>query len=319
MGQYDKFKKLILPLNIVKNQLTSSISGHGKTITVAGKGNEGIDVGVWFQERLDDESIVINTTNITNLTELITLTGVSAGSTNLGSFTGSIISDNSTILQALQQLETYVESLVLGGGGNGIYGGSGVVPAAVTATLTDTLLFTTTNSSGAFAANVGNLTGSSLLVNLTQGKLRFYDVGSTNEVVVNNTGVNINTLGPDRLLITGLDARYNADYSASFSNRSLIDKQYADNLVQLGSASLGDILVFNGTSWNAVSLITETQSEITGSVVTLAASPLSYTQTTIFRNGVYQIITDDYTRSGNTITFVNSLVSSDKVTATYYI
>jgi len=319
MGQYDKFKKLILPLNIVKNQLTSSIAGHGKTITVAGKGNEGIDLGVWFQERLEDESIVINTTNVTNLTELITLTGLPSGSTTLGSFTGSIISDNSTILQALQQLETYIESLVLGGGGNGLYGGSGVIPSSVTATMTDTVLFNTTNSSGAFVANVGNLTGSSLLVSATQGRLRFYDVGSTNEIIVNNSGININTLTPDRLTITGLDARYAADYSASFSARSLVDKQYVDNLLNITGASLGDVLVFNGTSYAALSPITETQSGITGNTVTLAVTPISYAQIMIFRNGVYQIQTDDYSRSGSTLTFVNSLVATDKVTAIYYI
>lgn len=44
-----------------------------------------------------------------NLTAVITLTGMPAGSTNLGSFTGDTIADNLTIKQALQSLEVAVE------------------------------------------------------------------------------------------------------------------------------------------------------------------------------------------------------------------
>ena len=44
-----------------------------------------------------------------NLISLNALTGVAEGSTNLGTFTGSIISDNRTIKVALQELETFIE------------------------------------------------------------------------------------------------------------------------------------------------------------------------------------------------------------------
>lgn len=47
----------------------------------------------------------------TNLDALITLSGVAAGSLNLGSFTGSTITENTTVKQALQDLETYAESI----------------------------------------------------------------------------------------------------------------------------------------------------------------------------------------------------------------
>ena len=47
--------------------------------------------------------------------DLITLSGVSAGAVNLGTFTGSTISDNGTIKAALQELETGLEG-VSGGG-----------------------------------------------------------------------------------------------------------------------------------------------------------------------------------------------------------
>jgi len=46
----------------------------------------------------------------TNVNDLITLTGVSENSTNLGTFTGDVITDNSDIKVALQELETEIEA-----------------------------------------------------------------------------------------------------------------------------------------------------------------------------------------------------------------
>ena len=52
-----------------------------------------------------------------DLDDLVTLSGVSANSTNLGTFTGSTIADNETIKGALQDLEDGVEAkLPLSGG-----------------------------------------------------------------------------------------------------------------------------------------------------------------------------------------------------------
>lgn len=87
----------------------------------------------------------------------------------------------------------------------------------------------------------------------------------------------------------------------------------------LPAGSSGDILVHNGSSYVSASPITETQTGIVGTGVTLATAPLSFTQFTLYRNGVYQIITDDFTRVGTSITLTTALVSSDKITAIYYI
>jgi hypothetical protein len=87
----------------------------------------------------------------------------------------------------------------------------------------------------------------------------------------------------------------------------------------LPAGSTGDILVHNGSSYVSVSPITETQSGITGSTMSLATTPLAYTLFTLYRNGIYQVVTDDFTLSGMTITWVTALVSSDKITAIYYI
>jgi hypothetical protein len=48
--------------------------------------------------------------NLGHINSLSTLSGVSAGDTNLGTFTGSIISDGVSIKDALQSLEDYVET-----------------------------------------------------------------------------------------------------------------------------------------------------------------------------------------------------------------
>lgn len=47
----------------------------------------------------------------TNQDDLITLTGVAENSTNLGTFTGTLISDNATIKQALQEIESNISSI----------------------------------------------------------------------------------------------------------------------------------------------------------------------------------------------------------------
>jgi hypothetical protein len=51
-----------------------------------------------------------------NVNDLITLSGVAENATDLGTFTGSTISDNETVKQALQDLETAVESAQAGSG-----------------------------------------------------------------------------------------------------------------------------------------------------------------------------------------------------------
>lgn len=47
----------------------------------------------------------------TNINNLVTLSGVAANATNLGTFTGTIIPDSSTVKAALQSVETFVQAL----------------------------------------------------------------------------------------------------------------------------------------------------------------------------------------------------------------
>jgi hypothetical protein len=66
-------------------------------------------------DKLDPEAIdLIELAGSMSVDDLITLSGRAAGSQHLSTFTGAVIDDNLTIKAALQDLETYVESL--GGG-----------------------------------------------------------------------------------------------------------------------------------------------------------------------------------------------------------
>lgn len=56
-----------------------------------------------------------NKGSLNNQNALISLSGVSAGSTDLGTFSGSTISDNETVKEALQDLETTLEAVAGGG------------------------------------------------------------------------------------------------------------------------------------------------------------------------------------------------------------
>lgn len=108
MPKYDNLKKIYLPLNGYKTERTVSMATDGRKV-FGGIGNEGLDVGLWIQEKIDDGTIV---TGGVDLTALITLTGMPGGSSDLDTFTGSIISDNTDIKTALQELETFIESSI---------------------------------------------------------------------------------------------------------------------------------------------------------------------------------------------------------------
>lgn len=108
MPKYTHLKKIYLPLTGYKTERTVSVANDGRKV-FGGIGNEGLDVGLWIQEKIDDGTII---TGGVDLSALIALTGMPAGSSDLDTFTGSIISDNTTIKDALQELETYIESSI---------------------------------------------------------------------------------------------------------------------------------------------------------------------------------------------------------------
>jgi len=191
------------------------------------------------------------------LDSIVTLSGTTPGDTDLGSFSGSIITTGTTVKNALQELETAIEAIT-SPDGNGIYDGSGSVPLGTVATIDDGIEFSTLNS-GPFVVSIGNLFASGLVIADTYARLRYQDVGSQNDVIVKNTGIELITINADRVLIDGADARYAADYSGTFVARSLVDKDYVDTAVSGLSLPIGvdtQTLRYNGTTLEASSVIT---------------------------------------------------------------
>lgn len=81
----------------------------------------------------------------------------------------------------------------------------------------------------------------------------------------------------------------------------------------------GDFLIYAGGNWTAASPIIDKQTGITGTNVTLGATPVALTLFQLFRNGVLQDEGLDFTRMGTTITILSgALIPSDKITAIYY-
>lgn len=86
----------------------------------------------------------------------------------------------------------------------------------------------------------------------------------------------------------------------------------------LPGGSNGDVLMYVAGAWTSASPTVEKQTGITGLNVTLGATPLGSTLFTLYRNGVYQDETDDYSRVGTAVTMVTDLVTTDKLTIIYY-
>lgn len=86
----------------------------------------------------------------------------------------------------------------------------------------------------------------------------------------------------------------------------------------LPGGSDGDILMYIG-GWVSATRQVEKLTGITGTAASVGATPLALAPFDLFRNGVRQDDTDDYSISGTSITMVVALASTDKLTAIYYI
>jgi Tfp pilus assembly protein PilX len=97
--------------------ITNTPSGNLIATTVQGALNE-------LQTELDSATAVVN-----DVADLITLSGVAANSTNLGTFSGAIIPDSSTIKAALQSVEIFIEGLPDPMEYKGLYNATTNIPA----------------------------------------------------------------------------------------------------------------------------------------------------------------------------------------------
>lgn len=87
----------------------------------------------------------------------------------------------------------------------------------------------------------------------------------------------------------------------------------------LPGGSAGAFLIYSGGSWVSGTYLREKQTGITGTNVNLASTPLADTPVQLYKNGILQELGDDYTILGTTITMVESLLTTDKISAIYYI
>ncbi len=97
---------ITLPSSILGTNLGNQVDVSGRLIVTS---STGLDVIMTQATTINDG--VMSKTDKINQNALITLSGMSAGSVSLNTFTGTIIPDNSTIKQALQALETSLGSV----------------------------------------------------------------------------------------------------------------------------------------------------------------------------------------------------------------
>lgn len=116
--------------------------------------------------------------NETHIDNAATLSGLAKDSTSLGTFTGTTIADNKTVKEALQTLETAVESK-----------GSATSLTSLTTAVGD---LNTLSGVAQNATNLGTFTGSTIADNVAV-KAALQALETTVELKC-NTGANVNTL-----------------------------------------------------------------------------------------------------------------------------
>lgn len=200
---------------------------------------------------------------------------------------------------------------------------------------------------GTFAMNAGSNSYYDLYlrtnVNQTGGTspIKSIYVNPVLTAATNYTGVEINAPGHTALKTVAGDVRF--DFGSD-AEGDLFYRNASGNLVRLpvggpmevlGSTgtvpawtttagslpggSNGDFLIYSGGSWVSGTPIKDKQTGITGTNVTLGATPLSSVLFFLYRNGQLLDETDDYTIVGTTVTMVIALVPTEKITAIYYI
>lgn len=227
----------------------------------------------------------------TNMNNIYTLIGYpSPGATSLGTFSGSIIPNNTTVAIALQSLETAIE-LFGAADGNGIYSGSGTVPAATTVSLDGNLSIDTATTVGK-SIWLGNVSG---IGNSRAGMIITHDAtftgivhGITSNYVLSNGlgtymyadsgnyGIELFSGGQtdvrfgsnsgmtfSRISGTGT-LKYAEDYSANYTARSLVDKGYVDAVTGVTTditiTQSNNTVTVNSSSGNDGTIVSATSS-----------------------------------------------------------
>lgn len=161
-----------------------------------------------------------------------------------------------------------------GGGaadGNGIYSGSGNVPDGTVAALDDDAAISGGDISS-FEILTGTTRGGRYFSNINSAILTYRDTTFNSNITVGGDGISVNLTdsGTDRFIFNDRDARYGADYSATYSDRSLVDKEYVDNAVAgvgLTDGDYGDVTVSGGGTVITIDNGVVTPSKVSSDVI----------------------------------------------------
>jgi len=215
----------------------------------------------------------------THVDFMVTLTGVAKDSTNLGTFTGTTITDNVGIKSALQDLETEVESI----------GGGGAQAATISVGATDTnsthyLTFVPDNNTNPTQESIKTDAGvaynpSTNIMTVGEVSVTTLDIGGTN---VTATATELNVLD-------GVTAFLDEDNMASNSATAIPSQQsvkaYVDSEVSgiaVTFAVAGDSgsgIVTTGTTLTVNGTANEVDTSVSNNVVTIGL-PATVTITT---------------------------------------
>lgn len=101
---------------------------------------------------------------------------------------------------------------------------------------------------------------------------------------------------------------------------STTDVELHPSLESIAALTLadGDILYYTSGAFQKLTPVKDAQDVTSGTAVILPSTPAVNSLVDVFRNGVLQEETDDYTIAGDTLTFVTAFTTGEKVTTNYF-
>jgi len=179
--------------------ITNTPTGNLAATTVQAALNE-------LQTELDSATAVVN-----DVADLITLSGVAANSTHLGTFSGTIIPDSSTIKAALQSVETFVLGLPDPMEYKGLYDASTNTPALVDGTGNNGDVYQVSVAGTQFTPSITFAVGDKVVYNGATAKYEKWDM--TDAVISVNGQSGIVVLDSDDIS-EGITNLYHTDERA---------------------------------------------------------------------------------------------------------
>lgn len=252
---WDSVTGVISYLNINPTSTDLSVTTTGSTVTIVS--SSGTDAIV--SAATTSNAGVMSATDKVNLAALSTLSGVTAGALNLGTFTGTIIPDNLTIKAALQSLETYAGTIAINSFGN-------LTPATSAVTIT--------NGTGA-VRGIGAVVGivpANILLTTLGGSLSLYQLSTTSAVsgdVISFNGTSwvssaVPTVSIDHNSLTGIQGGISTEYYhlkqsiynslTTASTNTLIGRDAAGS-GEITNIAVAQSIEFNGS--NAIRLVND--------------------------------------------------------------